>query len=105
MSEDAFEKWLKSMRQTHEVPNAPFVLEAMRASFDGGRNSMLAELRAIEELEAYRACLQFYADPNGECWAACRPQDTAETCCHMIGENSGGEKAREVLKKFGGDNE
>jgi hypothetical protein len=44
--------------------------------------------------------IEFYADKDGEHWAACQPQDTKDTCCHMVCENSGGEKARAILEMF-----
>jgi hypothetical protein len=62
------------------------------------------ERSEIERLE--RKCaglleaLKFYADKDGEAWAACRPEDTADTCCHMIAEDSGGERARAAIAAF-----
>lgn len=56
--------------------------------------------RLKSEVAAYREVVEFYADKDGEHWAACQPQDTKDTCCHMVCENSGGEKARDVLLRW-----
>lgn len=62
----------------------------------------LDELRAkLEQAEADNAAmvpaLEFYADEKGKHWGACRPDDTAETCCHMLAEEIGGTLARQIL--------
>lgn len=61
-------------------------------------NELKSKLAEVEK------ALEFYADASGDNWAACRPDDTHETCCHMIGEVSGGKTAREALKKIRGIN-
>lgn len=42
-------------------------------------------------------CVEFYADKDGESWVACQPEDTKDTCCHIISEISGGDNARTCL--------
>lgn len=58
----------------------------------------------IKELKAENAklrdCVIFYADEDGQVWAACQDTDTKDTCCHMVGELSGGKSARQVLKEL-----
>ena len=57
-----------------------------------------------EKLQAENAklrdCVIFYADEDGQVWAACQDTDTKDTCCHMVGELSGGKRARQVLKEL-----
>jgi len=54
---------------------------------------------AIPIIRELKGALEFYKDDKGEHWAACRPEDTGSTCCHMIAENSGGETATKALNK------
>lgn len=49
--------------------------------------------------------IEFYGDVKGENWGACRGDDTHETCCHMISEISGGDKARQFIAKYRGGND
>lgn len=51
----------------------------------------------MRKLQEAIKVIQFYGNEKGDHWAACRDEDTAETCCHMIAEISGGEKARAFL--------
>lgn len=50
-----------------------------------------------ERITRLEEALRFYANEKGEHWAACRPEDTKDTCCHMIAEIKGGERARAAL--------
>jgi len=45
-----FDDWIKELSKTHDVPNAPFVVEAMKAAFIGGRESVLAQWPSDEEI-------------------------------------------------------
>lgn len=59
---------------------------------------------SLEKLQAENAklieCVKFYADKEGQAWAACQGTDTKDTCCHMVAESSGGKRARQVLKEL-----
>ena len=45
-----FDDWIKELSKTHDVPNAPFVVEAMKAAFIGGRESVLKQWPSDEEI-------------------------------------------------------
>lgn len=60
--------------------------------------ALLLYASRVEKLEE---ALRFYADYEGDRWAACQPDDTAETCCHMVAEASGGDVARTALSGDG----
>lgn len=74
-----------------------------RYEFDKQEYLLKIQDQRIKQLEdALRnmgESLEFYADTEGGAWAACQENDTAETCCHMVAELSGGERAREALSR------
>ena len=45
-----YDEWIKEISKTHDVPNAPFVVEAMKAAFIGGRESVLKQWPSEEEI-------------------------------------------------------
>lgn len=80
----------------HETDDWWVITQFPSGYYPRGETIRLVEKSAYDEL---KAALEFYADKDGENWVACRPDDTQYTCCHMIGEPSGGSVAREVLKR------
>lgn len=92
----------------------PYIIDDLtwsdRISVNGRISKKLFEkvitpkLKEIEALRKQRdeaiKIVEFYADEEGEHWAACRDDDTYETCCHITSENSGGKRAREFLGKL-----
>jgi hypothetical protein len=59
----------------------------------------ISQLR--EKLAVAMEALEFYLDDEN--WAACCSEDTVETCCHMVGEISGGNEAKKALAKIRGE--
>ena len=59
---------------------------------------LLEEIASLTfKLSKLQDVLEFYA--NDENWAACQPEDTKDTCTHFIGELSGGDRAKQILKE------
>ena len=71
-----------------------------KANADADHIATFSPEMVLKLLDCVRA-LEFYADED-DVWGACQPEDTFETCCHIVAETRGGDRAREALAALKG---
>jgi len=73
---------------------------SLRSQFDAKHIATFSPEMVLKLLDCVEA-LEFYADED-DVWGACQPEDTFETCCHIVAETRGGDRAREALAALKG---